>query len=268
MRSFFTFLILSLVLLVFDFLGWLQPAKAWTEKHTNPIQQTIYSRIMNYEFRITNFTQSSQKLAELEKRVGELERENENLKIDNWKLSIENANSQRMLGSPLPSEWHFLPAQVIGQTRYLLINQGQRDGVKPDMIAIFENVLVGQVIEVSERTAKIRLPNDSESKIKAKTLRELDHSGSGRMDSPGMSGVSGILIGRNDSLLLTEVPQAEKFQVNDLVITSGEQEIFPPNLLIGKVVGISKDERQPTQQAEIEPLLDYSKLETVFLLIW
>lgn len=243
MRSFSVFLVSSLLLFLVDFFGWSRPIKALVESRTNPVSQAIYQKI-------SNFNQSPQKIAELEKKVGELERENEGLKVENWKLKIENANSQRLLGAPLPSEWHFLPASVIGQTRYLLIDKGRRDGVEPKMIAVFEKTLVGQVVEVGERTAKIRLPSDEESRIAVKTF-----------------GVKGVLLGQGDGLLLTEVPQAEKFQVDDLIITSGEEEIFPPNLLIGTVASISQDERQPTQQAEIKSLLDYSKLETVFLLL-
>ena len=60
---------------------------------------------------------------------------------------------------------------------------------------------------------------------------------------------------------------SEKFETESLVVTSGSEEVFPPNLLIGKVASISQDERQPFQQAEIEPLVDSANLQTVFLIL-
>ena len=75
------------------------------------------------------------------------------------------------------------------------------------------------------------------------------------------------MIGENERLILTGVLQKEKIDVGELVITSGEDEVFPPNLLIGKIKKIEKEERQPYQKAEVEPLIDYDKLETVFLII-
>ncbi len=257
MRTFFAFLISSLLLILADFLGWSRPVKAWVANRTNPIQQVVYQKITNYKLKIKNFRQSPQKITGLKQRLGELERENAELKIENWKLSIENANSRRLLAAPLALEWSFLPAKVLGSNRYLLIDKGRRDGVEPEMIAVFEKSLVGRVVAVGERTAKISLPTDRESEIMSNVKCQMSN----------VCPVEGRLVGTGKEMLLTQVPQADKFAVDDLVVTSGREEIFPPNLLIGTVASISQDERQPTQQAEIKPLLDYSQLETVFLLL-
>jgi rod shape-determining protein MreC len=249
MRRFFTFLTLSLFLVLIDFLGLVGPVKALVEKGSEPIKQGFYRQITNYKLQITNLRFSQEELLEFKKRVEELERKNAVLEIENWDLKIENSAAQRLLQAPLPAEWHFLPARTLGLARYLTIDKGKRDGVKKGMVVIFENVLVGRIIEISEKSAKVILPTDQDSKVGVKT-----------------DGVRGVLIGEAKRLVFTEVLQGETIQVGDLVITSGEKEIFPPNLVIGKIKSIEKEERDPYQKAEVEPLVNYDQLERVFLI--
>ncbi|MBL7150942.1 rod shape-determining protein MreC [Candidatus Microgenomates bacterium] len=250
MRRFISFLILSFLLLGLDFFGWTRPIRAVVEKGSEPMKLLLHRQITNYKLQITNLRFSRKELIELKKKTEELEREKAKLEIENVQLKIDNADMYRLLQVPLPADWKFLPAKILGQTRYLLINQGRRDGVKKGMSAVFENVLVGIVIDVSEKSAKIMLPLDADSKIAVKIGR-----------------VKGVLIGENDRLVLTEVLQGKEIKAGDLIITSGENEIFPANLLIGKIKSVEKEERDPYQKAEVEPLVEYDKLETVFLIL-
>jgi len=260
MRSFRRFLPLFLLCLLFlglDSLGWTKPVRGMVEKSTNPLKGGIYHQVQNSKFKIQSLRSLWQESESLKKKLGELEREKAELKIENSKLKIDNQAMRRLLQAPLPPEWRFLAAGVIGRTRYLTIDKGRREGVKKGMVVVFENVLVGRVTQVSEKAAKIILPNDSESKIEVEIRAGERESGR----------VRGALVGEDGRLVLTEVLQGERIEVDDLVVTSGGEEIFPPNLLIGKVVKIEKEERQPYQKAEVEPLVDYDRLETVFLII-
>jgi len=250
MRSFFTFLILSFLLLALDSLGWMRSVRGMVEKGTNPLKGGIYRTISNVKYQVSNIKYSREELIALKEKVEELEREVAKLKIENSQLKIDNQAMRRLLQAPLPPEWKFLPAKTLGGTRYLTIDKGKRDGVKKGMVVVFEEVLVGRVVGVSEKSAKIMLPTDPESKIAVK-----------------VGNVRGILLGESDRLILTEVLQGRKIKVDGLVVTSGENEVFPANLLIGKVSKIEKEERQPYQKAEVEPLIEYNKLETVFLIV-
>lgn len=259
MRHFFAFLTLSLFLLVLDSLGWTRSARATVEKGSGPIKQKLYRQVQSSKFKIQNLRSSREELTELKKKTEELEREVAQLRTANTQLEIDNKAMRRLLQAPLPADWKFLPAQTLGRTRYLLIDQGRRDGVKMGVVVVFENVLVGKVVEVSEKSAKIILPIDQDSKIAVKTLREWPE------DSPGV--VKGVVIAEKGQLVLTEVLQEQKFKVGDLVVTSGENEVFPANLLIGKIKSVEKEEREPYQTAEVEPLVNYDQLETVFLIL-
>lgn len=220
------------------------------EKGTNPLKGGIYRTISNVKYQVSNIKYSREELIALKKKVEELEREVAKLKIENSQLKIDNQAMRRLLQAPLPPEWKFLPAKTLGLVRYLTIDQGRKDGVKKGMSAVFENVLVGRVVGVSEKSAKIMLPTDPESKIAVK-----------------VGNVRGILVGERERLILDKVLQKQTLEVGSLVVTSGENEVFPANLLIGKVMAIEKEERQPFQKAEVEPLIEYNKLETVFLIV-
>lgn len=250
MRRFLTLLIIYLLLMGFDLSGWARPLRVIAERVTNPLKRKVYTRIKNYEFRINNWRSSPEELGKLRKRVRELERKAAVLKAENEQLKVDNQAMRKLLGAPLPMDWDFLPAKVLGKTRYLMIDQGRRDGVEVGMVAIFEKVFVGRVIEVSEQMAKIVLPYDFDSQIKVKTET-----------------ARGVLVGDGKNLFLDQVLQKQTLLENSLVVTSGEEEIFPADLLIGKIKTIEKEERQPYQKATVEPLVDYRQLERVFLIL-
>jgi len=50
-----------------------------------------------------------------------------------------------------------------------------------------------------------------------------------------------------------------------LVFTSGEGETFPQGLVIGRISLIEKSESEIYQRAKLDPILDYQKLDKVFV---
>ena len=79
--------------------------------------------------------------------------------------------------------------------------------------------------------------------------------------------VKGVVIGKENRLILDKVLQKERLKAGDLLVTSGEKGIFPPHLLVGRIKTIEKDQRQVFQKVEVEPLINYNNLKTVFLII-
>jgi len=58
----------------------------------------------------------------------------------------------------------------------------------------------------------------------------------------------------------------ERISYGDIVITSGMKSIFPKGIYIGRVRSISAREYETSLQLEIEPTVDFSRLEYVFIL--
>ena len=67
---------------------------------------------------------------------------------------------------------------------------------------------------------------------------------------------------------LSDVLESEEFRIGcgDLVVTSGFNGSYPDNIYIGKVKSISGKEYETSLRLELEPFVDFFRLEYVFVL--
>lgn len=243
-RLFLILFLLAVLLFVLDKKGGLVRVKGRIERAVNPVRVSLYSWLK----RPGEVWEGIREKEERVKRVKKVEQELEVCRVEKKNLEEENEDLRRLLQAPLPKEWAFLPAQMLGKNRYLIIDQGEETGVRKGMTVVFENFLVGKVVKTNQFSSLILLPFDSESRIEVKTER----------------GVKGLLEGRfGTKVFLTRVLQKEKLTVGELVVTSGEE--YLANLLVGKIKSESGESEEPFQEVEVEPGLEYGKLTTVFL---
>lgn len=241
---------LSFVLIGFDKLGWLSFIKRPFEGFGSPLIKWFYSKKINL---LKKAKVEGLDMVELQEEVGKLSRENADLKNKLAELEKENASLNKLLGAPLPPDWQFIPAHVLSSDEGVItIDQGSDIGIRLDQVVIFENVLVGQVIKVNPRLSKVKLVNYKDFQVKVKVVE---------------SGVKGVVLSQvANLLLLDQVLQEEVLEKDQLVVTSGEDEVFPAGLLIGRIEKIEKEETAVYQTAVLKPLVDYKTLETVFLI--
>lgn len=181
--------------------------------------------------------------------IEDLRREIAVLEFEVGKLKSENEALLKQLEAPLPPDLELIPARVIGMSRFVYIDKGRRDGVDKGNAVLAEEILVGQVIELGEATAKVRLLMDSESKIPVRTSK----------------GALGLLVGKEGkNLRLEKILQREELGEGDLVGTSGDGG-FPADLLIGKVSSLLSSEKEVYKSAEVEPGIGYGRLRYVFV---
>jgi len=235
---------LALVLLVLDKKGDLIGIKGKAEQAVNPVRVRLYSWIRE-RVKMVEKVKKEERGEEIEK----VEKRLSTCQYDFKNLKKENEDLRRLLQAPLPKDWSFIPAGVLGKKRYLLIDQGEEAGVKKGMTVVFEKFLVGRVAETSPFSASILLPFDSESKISVKTE----------------GGARGLLEGRFGSrLFLTKVLQKETLNLDEWVVTSGEDG-YQLGVLIGKIKNKEPESEKPFQEAEVEPGLEYEGVERVFV---
>lgn len=141
--------------------------------------------------------------------------------------------------------------RTISSARTLLIDRGSDDGILKDLPVVNQDgILVGKVFETKEKSALVLLLLDRRSRVAA-TIQNKD-------------GTIGVVEGGHGiSSSMKYIPQGENIEVGNLVITSGLEETVPRGLLIGTVEGVTKDIREPFQEATIKPLVEFSKLITV-----
>jgi rod shape-determining protein MreC len=63
------------------------------------------------------------------------------------------------------------------------------------------------------------------------------------------------------------IPQDVPIEVGDLVLTSGLGGGYPPDLIVGQVVNIRSRDFDLFQEATVQPVVDFNRLEIVLVII-
>ena len=264
LRVFSALLISSLLILFFGHLGIFASVKSFSQQFFLNPKKIIYQNWQKIERVRVRDRDRDRVVGELREKVAEQERELATRNSQLVNCQTENTAQRRLLGASLPPDWQFFPAQTAGLIGgQLIIDQGEKQGVKVGQAAIFENILVGKVEKAGERIAWMQLPSNKKSRILVKVIPD-GEEGSQRTQSEteGTEKARGLLIGDGEKMRLEKVLQEENLAEGDLVVTAD----YPPNLLIGKIKKVFKKEAEIYQTAEVEPLVDYQKLEIVFLI--
>ena len=197
-----------------------------------------------------------------------LEKENQALKkeLQDLKLQMNRYREADLANQRLRALLNFkksiatplLPAQLVafdpsGWFQTILIDKGRNDGVVRDMAVVSAEGLVGRVIGVSNHHAKVLLIIDGNSAVDAYIQR---------------SRARGVLVGLGRELcLLKYVQRNEDVQVGDKVISSGMGGVFPKGLLVGTVQEVVRGSSGLFQRVEVEPAVNFSRLEEVMVVI-
>ena len=172
---------------------------------------------------ITGSGKKDKRIAELEEKVQRLEsfRAAAISMAERLETYEEILN---VMGEPPPRG---ITARVAAETdgpfaETYLANAGARNNVRESAIAVNEGGLVGRVIRVGERSSRILLVTDFNSRVPV--MGEL-------------SGLRGILYGGRDGLgVITDVPERDDFIAGENILTSGEGGIFPRGIIAGQAV--------------------------------
>lgn len=158
---------------------------------------------------------------------------------------------RRALGAP------FTTARVIGRDptnwhESVLVDRGERDGLRPDMGVVVPDGVVGRVIKVLPKTAVVLLLSDRNSVVPGLAQRSRDE---------------GLIEGLSDGLLrMKYLSNLADVEVGDLVITSGLTATFPKGLRIGTVTAVERSPDAISQQVWLAPAINLARLEEVLIM--
>jgi rod shape-determining protein MreC len=192
---------------------------------------------------------------------GRLQAELDQLRLRNYELETEAAESHRLQQLLNFREAHaeapMTAAQVIGASadptsHTLFINRGQHDGLRRDMAVITPDGIVGKIVEVfTNNTAQVLLINDKDSGVGALFADSRTH---------------GVVKGTGDPLpIMDYVVNDEKVHPGEVILTSGEDRIFPKGLPIGVIKDASQ--ATPFQIIHVQPAVHLDRLEDVLILL-
>jgi rod shape-determining protein MreC len=199
--------------------------------------------------------------AELQERFARFER----LERNAAEINQENLRLREQLGFSESLNYRHIPAKLIGRDpdnlfSALVINKGRHSGVEKDMAVIAwqggSQALVGKVIHARTFESLVMPLYDTSLLIAARF---------------SASRYEGIVEGQGDpetALRVRFIPKRARDEINygDLIVSSGMGGIYPPGLNIGRVSGVSYREYEISMEVELEPLIDFSRLEYVFVI--
>lgn len=200
---------------------------------------------------ISELAERAHEIATVDAENARLRAENERLL--NWQhvareLAAENTQLKSLLNMAAPPAQTFMTARVVADAggafvRSVLINAGERDGIKKGEVAVTGDGLVGRVITVGERSSRVLLLTDLNSRIPV----ELENSRE-----------QAVLAGDNTDLpQLVHLAERVPVTVGERVVTSGRAGAFPPGLPVGVVTSVNDSD------IRVQPYISWSRLEFV-----
>ncbi|MDR2941916.1 MAG: rod shape-determining protein MreC [Treponema sp.] len=233
---------------------------------------SLFSGVRGSLYEMSSFVSrtvlSVKELADLRKEYAELIKRlerYEELERSNAEIYQENIRLREQLGFAQTLRYKRIPAQISGRDpnnlfSAVVINKGSFAGVTRDMIVVAwqdgTQALVGKVIQIGALESLVMPIFDNNLHISSRlsvTRYEGIVEGHGNQESP---------------LLMRFVPKRARDEINigDIVVSSGMGGVFPAEINIGRVNGIFSPEYETTLEIEVMPMIDFSRLEYVYLI--
>ena len=236
--------------------------------YLTPVSRTVLSPLIGAQTwlstrfqAIQDYFSSPQDVVRLRQRNAELEAENSRLQTEIIELK-QQLSETRILSAlvdfaRLNPENRYLAAAVIGRdpspfVKYVIINRGSDAGLRRGMPVVTQQGLVGRIAAVTAGAARVQLVVDPNSSVNV----SLEPSRAAAVLQGSITG----------ELSLDMIPQLAGVQVGDLVLTSGLGGNYPPNILIGQIINLRRQETELFQQAVVQPVVDFNQLEIVLII--
>lgn len=176
------------------------------------------------------------------------------MRLKKWQsLAIHNSSENRVLKKLLNATDNNLSlvktASLISRNDFMFskminINAGLKDNIINNMAVVNHRGLVGRTVDTSISNSRVLLLIDPNSSIAVKTISNNHYS---------------LLQGSEDGVhLLSSFSKGEQIpKVGDLVVTSGSAQVFPSDILVGKIIKTTKN------NFYVLPFVDFKKINYV-----
>ena len=202
----------------------------------------------------------------------DVKRDNERLGYDNARLreqvhsleqaETENRQLRRLLQLKDSTSPEAVSSQIIGKdfteffrvTRVVL-DRGARE-VRPHMPVVSPDGVVGAVLHVAGDWADVQLAVDAAFGVDAEDERTHARGFVRGTGDPARYGCKVEMVDSRDEV-----------EIGDLLVTSGKGRWFPKGLPVARVTKVVKRELGRDQDVEATPTVDFSRLDSVLILV-
>ncbi|MFQ5663880.1 MAG: rod shape-determining protein MreC [Terriglobia bacterium] len=229
--------------------------RLWAVTLVTPIQKGVYATSSAAHSVFENYIALYDARQESQRLRGELDQvrlrlqEFEARAAEAEKLAALLELKQAYARAPL------VAAQVIAtspatSSRTVLIDRGRDAGLEPNMVVLTPAGVVGNVVSVFPSVAQVLLISDRKSGVGVQVAG---------------SGVQGVVKGAGGFLCRLEyVPNEESVLVGAELLTSGQDQLFPKGLPVGRVTSVQPGEL--FQEISVQPAVPLTRLEHVLVL--
>lgn len=196
---------------------------------------------------------SKREVEQLRKQNGELRARLADLE----EAKLQNDRVAALVGFAQKSDLVGVGASIIGRSPdswdgSILIDRGTVDGVREGMPVLADGGLLGQVVEVSGRSARVRLITDQRSGVASLVQR---------------TRAVGVVRGSIEGALSLDFVGAKQMpKVGDVVITSGMGGVYPKGIVVGDVTEVDAERGELFPRVKVVSRVALDKVEEVLVL--
>lgn len=154
------------------------------------------------------------------------------------------------------AQYKLIPAKVVSNTvtkhdNLITIDKGRADGIEPDMGVTSGNGVVGVVCLVSDHYSVVMSLLNSKSRVSC-SIRKRGYFGYTRWNGGDASYIN-----------VEDIPRHAHFKRGDWVETSGYSSIFPPGIIVGKIVEVYNSPDGLSYRLKVNLSTDFGNLRDV-----
>lgn len=250
----FVFLVLEVVSMVLLFRYNSYQGSVWFSS-----ANAVTGKVYEWDSAVESFFSLSGVNSQLTQRNAFLEQQVRMLDDSIARLTRSQEAAVTRLSSMVPFQGcRLIQAKVVANmvNRYdnlITIDKGSADGVKRDMGVVCGMGVVGIVYLVSEHYSIVIPALNSHSNISCTIQRR------------GYFGYLRWRGGSSQLAYLEDVPRHAHFKLGDNVVTSGYSSVFPPGVMVGKVLHVFNSADGLSYRVQVKLSTDFARLRDVCL---
>ena len=250
----FVFLVLEVVSMVLLFRYNSYQGSVWFSS-----ANAVTGKVYEWDSAVESYFSLSGVNSQLTQRNAFLEQQVRMLDDSIARLTRSQEAAVTRLSSMVPFQGcRLIPAKVVANmvNRYdnlITIDKGSSDGVKRDMGVVCGMGVVGIVYLVSEHYSIVIPALNSHSNISCTIQRR------------GYFGYLRWRGGSSQLAYLEDVPRHAHFKLGDNVVTSGYSSVFPPGVMVGKVLHVFNSADGLSYRVQVKLSTDFARLRDVCL---